>query len=81
MLTSTIHARLAPMRSSNSETMTVREDEPTRVLRWRRTEFVRGGGFASIAAIGLAVQFEIDLHEALKLVPNGCPPTSALRIL
>ena len=68
------------MGSSSSEKTVVLEDEPTRVLRWRHTQLVRGG-FAPAAAMALAAQPEIDIHDALELVRNGCPPATALKIL
>ena len=56
------------------------EDEFTRVLRWRLNQLVQGG-FSPTDATELAVRLDVDLHGALALVQNGCPPRTAMRIL
>jgi hypothetical protein len=56
------------------------EDEVTRVLRWRMNQLVHGG-FSPLKATELAVRLDVNLHEALALVEDGCPPETAARIL
>jgi hypothetical protein len=51
-----------------------------RVLRWRLAVLV-GAGYDPEDAAELAAHPGVDLHEALDLVQNGCPPKVALRIL
>ena len=56
------------------------EDEFTRVLRWRMNQLIRVG-FSPPEATELAVRLDVNLHEALALVQDGCPPETASRIL
>lgn len=57
-----------------------RSDETVRVFCWRLAQLVSAGYDADDAA-RLAGHPDVDLHEALELVLNGCPPRTALRIL
>jgi hypothetical protein len=57
-----------------------RSDVVARVLRWRIAQLVRAG-YDSDDATKLAAHPDVDLHEALELVQNGCPPRIAARIL
>jgi hypothetical protein len=52
----------------------------TLVVRWRAETLVRAG-FATSAAVNLAATKHVDLHAAVQLVEDGCPPETALRIL
>ena len=55
-------------------------DPAARVLGWR-IEQLLAVGFDSDAALVLALDRSVDLHEATELVRRGCPPTTAFRIL
>ncbi|HEV8249355.1 MAG TPA: hypothetical protein VGQ15_05240 [Gaiellaceae bacterium] len=54
--------------------------ELERVERWRATELERAG-YPADGAARLATRHDVDLHRAIKLVENGCPPELALKIL
>ena len=54
--------------------------ERDQVERWRAGELERAGFPVSLART-LAGRFDIDLHVAVDLVTNGCPPEIAARIL
>jgi hypothetical protein len=56
------------------------ESESERVARWRTEELTRAG-YDPAAAGELAQRSDIDLHQAIGLLANGCPPELALRIL
>jgi hypothetical protein len=49
-------------------------------VRWRFEELLDAGYDAATAA-ALARRVEIDLHLAVRLVRNGCPPDTAVSIL
>jgi hypothetical protein len=55
-------------------------DPVAKVLSWR-IERLLAAGFDSDAAFVLALDRNVDLHEATGLVGRGCPPATALRIL
>ena len=55
-------------------------DPAARVLGWRIEQLI-AVGFVSDAALVLALDRSVDLHEATELVRRGCPPTTAFRIL
>ena len=55
-------------------------DPAARVLGWR-IEQLLAVGFDSDAALVLALDRDVDLHEAAELVRRGCPPQTAFRIL
>ncbi|HUF02296.1 MAG TPA: hypothetical protein VMN35_07710 [Gaiellaceae bacterium] len=57
-----------------------RLDEDGTVLTWRVWVLDRAG-YEGDAAVALAIASDVDLHEAVDLVENGCPPETALRIL
>lgn len=57
-----------------------RLSEGERVLLWRAEELERAG-YSVAAASALAAQRDVDLHVALELPKNGCPHSTALRIL
>ena len=50
------------------------------VLRWR-FERLLDAGYDPATASALAKRVEIDLHLAVRLVSNGCPPETAVSIL
>ena len=54
--------------------------ERDQVERWRAGQLERAGFDTSLAR-KLAARFDIDLHLAVELIKNGCPPELAARIL
>ena len=56
------------------------ETEVERVERWR-AEALERAGYTSEAARELAARTDVDLHRAIQLLENGCPPDLALLIL
>ena len=58
----------------------IHETEDERVARWRLEQLVRAG-YEETAALVLADLVHVDLHFAVDLVHQGCPPDTALRIL
>jgi hypothetical protein len=56
------------------------ETELARVVNWRRAELVRAG-YDETGARKLAERLEVDLHRAIDLLRQGCPPELALQIL
>jgi hypothetical protein len=56
------------------------ESELERVERWRAEELERAGYPADTAHI-IALRTDVDLHAAVKLVRDGCPPDLAADIL
>jgi hypothetical protein len=56
------------------------ESEIERVERWRAEELERVGYDAESAG-RLAARHDVDLHRAVELLRQGCPPETALRIL
>jgi hypothetical protein len=54
--------------------------ERDEIERWRAGELERAGFDVSLAR-KLAARFDVDLHLAVDLVANGCPPELAARIL
>jgi hypothetical protein len=57
-----------------------RPDPAARVLGWRIEQLI-AVGFDSDAAFVLALDRNVDLHEAIGLVRRGCSPQTAFRIL
>ncbi len=55
-------------------------DPAARVLGWRIEQLI-AVGFDSDAAFVLALDRNVDLHQATELVRRGCPPQTAFRIL
>ncbi len=55
-------------------------DPAARVLSWRIEQLI-AVGYESDSAFVLALDRNIDLHEATELVRRGCPPETAFRIL
>jgi len=56
------------------------ETEAERVERWR-AEALMNAGYDAEAALELAARSDVDLHHAVELVEQGCPPELAARIL
>ncbi|MBD0291527.1 MAG: hypothetical protein ICV74_09740 [Thermoleophilia bacterium] len=54
--------------------------EAERVFNWRREELERAG-YGRDAAEELADRSDVDLHLAVRLLRDGCPPPMAVRIL
>jgi hypothetical protein len=57
-----------------------RVDAAAEVRAWRFEALYRSG-YESDAAVVLAANFEVDLHDAVDLIQRGCPPALAARIL
>jgi hypothetical protein len=55
-------------------------DPAARVLGWRIEQLI-AVGFESDAALVLALDRTVDLHEATELIRRGCPTPTAFRIL
>jgi hypothetical protein len=53
---------------------------PITVEAWR-TEVLEHAGYPTELAKALALSHDVDLHQAVELIDNGCPPLTALRIL
>ncbi len=68
------------MQAAIQEPVGEQDDELTRVLCWRMSQFVRVG-FEPGEAAELAAHFEVDTHAAARLLARGCAPQVALRIL
>jgi len=50
------------------------------IFDWRFTELMRAG-YSDADALLLAREKEVDLRLAERLLVEGCPPSTALRIL
>jgi hypothetical protein len=55
-------------------------EELERIRKWRSEELERAG-YAPDAAAELAARHDIDLHQAVALLEQGCTPDLALQIL
>lgn len=62
------------------EAILVDETEDERVIRWRLDQLARAG-YGWACAMVIAANREVDLHQAVKLVRQGCPVETAVRIL
>ena len=56
------------------------EAEDERVVSWRIEALIRAG-YDEFAAIELALERHVDLHQAIDLIRRGCPSGTAVRIL
>jgi hypothetical protein len=56
------------------------ETEEERVFSWRHASLL-AGGYDGRLAFKLALRSDVDLHLALRLRRDGCPPALAARIL
>ncbi|MEX2211263.1 MAG: hypothetical protein WD689_05810 [Gaiellaceae bacterium] len=54
--------------------------ELERVERWR-ADVLERAGFPHEAAVRIAARHDVDLHRAVQLLEQGCPPEVALKIL
>jgi hypothetical protein len=57
-----------------------RQDEEFGILAWRIAALDRAG-YDEGDAVLLAALKDVDLHLAVDLLDQGCPPATALRIL
>ncbi len=64
----------------NAALAELEEQDVDGVLQWRFL-VLRGAGYDVGDAVNLAASRNVDLHVAVDLVRNGCPPQTALRIL
>jgi hypothetical protein len=58
----------------------IRESELERVERWRAEELERAG-YDRRHAAKIAARHDVDLHRAVELLKQGCPPELAADIL
>jgi hypothetical protein len=65
---------------AQTEIHVLEDTELERIQRWRAEELMRAG-YAARAAGRLATRHDIDLHRAVSLVEQGCPPELAVKIL
>jgi hypothetical protein len=56
------------------------ETEEERVFSWRHASLM-AAGYDDRLAFKLALRRDVDLHLAVRLRQNGCPPGTAARIL
>jgi hypothetical protein len=54
--------------------------ELDKIEAWRR-ERLEAAGYPTDGAAELAARHDVDLHRAVALLADGCPPDVALRIL
>lgn len=66
--------------TSATEVEVFREGEEERVISWRAEELMRAG-YDGSTALELAIVPHVDLHRAVALLRQGCPPETAARIL
>ena len=65
---------------SQTELHVLEDTELERIERWRAEELERAG-YGTRAAGRLAARHDIDLHLAVELLDQGCPPELAIKIL
>lgn len=65
---------------AQTELHVLENTELEKIERWRAEELVRAG-FGPRAAGRLATRHDVDLHRAVGLLEQGCPPQLALKIL
>jgi len=58
----------------------IEETELERVVRWR-AERLESAGYELDAALEIAARPDVDLHQAIALLEQGCSPEVAARIL
>ena len=56
------------------------DTEQQRIERWR-AEMLERAGYGADDAAQLAGRHDVDLHDAIGLLEQGCAPDIALRIL
>jgi hypothetical protein len=65
---------------SQTELHVLEDTELDRIERWRTEELERAG-YGKRSAGRLAARQDVDLHQAVALLDQGCPPELALKIL
>jgi len=50
-------------------------------VEWWRAEELERAGYEPEAVLELAPRADVDLHAAVALIQDGCPPALALQIL
>ena len=65
---------------AQTEVHVLEDTELEKIERWRAEELMRAG-FGTRAAGRLAARHDVDLHRAVGLHDQGCPPELALKIL
>ena len=65
---------------AQTEIHVLEDTELEKIERWRAEELERAG-FGTRAAGRLAARHDIDLHRAVGLLGQGCPPELAVKIL
>jgi hypothetical protein len=63
-----------------STTLTSPRQPRDPVQTWR-LEQLEAAGYPHAAAVLISERLDVDLHLAVRLVEQGCPPETALRIL
>lgn len=58
----------------------VADTDEAKVIRWRRRQLLDAGYSPSVAKT-IAERVDVDLHEAVRLVREGCRPDVAALIL
>lgn len=63
------------------ETLTTEpRNETEQIIRWR-AEQLRDAGFQFEHGLAIAPRLDIDLHRALRMAEQGCPPDLVVEIL
>jgi hypothetical protein len=65
---------------SQTELNVLEDTELEKIERWRAEELMRAG-YGARAAGRLSGRHDIDLHQAVELLAQGCPPELAIKIL
>lgn len=65
---------------AQTELHVIEDTEVEKIQRWRAEELERAG-YGTRAAGRLAARQDIDLHRAVELLDQGCPPELAVKIL
>jgi hypothetical protein len=65
---------------SQTEIYVLEDTELDKIERWRAEELVRAG-YGMRAAERLSMRHDVDLHQAVRLLAQGCSPELALKIL
>ena len=63
---------------AQTEVHVLEDTEHEKIVRWRAEELERAG-YGTRAAGRLAARHDIDLHRAIELLDQGCPPSSQPR--
>ena len=68
------------MAAATAQVVLEDETERERVIRWRVEQLAKVG-YSWPAAMVIAANTHVDLHDAVDLVQRGCNPDIAVRIL